>query len=351
MQNRLYIPLILLAVIFSGCKSSEKKETERIVKVNAIQCGSHSSNSSHTYSGTLEEAYSATLSFATSGRVTSVYVKEGQRVAEGQLLARVDRSQAESAYQAAKATLDKAQDGYDRAKQVYEKGSLPDIKWTEIQSQLSQAQSVADMAKKNLEDCDLRAPSNGTISDRTIEAGTSVTAFQPVMKLIGLDGMYVKTSIPEDDIQQITLGTRAIVTVSALDNRQFEAVVEERNPTADPITHSYTIRLRLRHSVRELLPGMVCKVALETPATSKEETNSKGVEVPNRAVQIDNSGHRYVWTIVDGKAQQKRVTITDLTANGVLISEGITSDDIIVVDGMLKLSSGTKVDYRIVGSN
>ena len=91
-----------------------------------------------------------------------------------EVLLRIDDTQARQSLQAAEATLRAAQDGYDRAKQVYAEGGITEQKMVEIESKLSQAQSVVASAKKMLDECTLRAPSAGTIGRCDIHVGQLV---------------------------------------------------------------------------------------------------------------------------------------------------------------------------------
>jgi len=330
------------AVLFSSCLQREEVSPERVVKVHTITVGAGETGSYHEYVGTLEEAAASSLSFGVGGRVTAVYVKEGQRVAAGQLLATVDKSNATNAFNAAKATLNRAEDGYKRAKQVYDQGSLPEVKLIEVQTQLDQAQSVFDIAKKGLDDCNLYAPTSGTIDKRSIERGSSVTAFQPVMRLLDLSRLYVKMSVPEVDISSVHVGDSVRVMINAIesiDSVALRGIVEEQGVSADPLSHSYLVRIRIISNQKGLLPGMVCRVRL----TGKRL--SRGIEVPNRAVQLNNKGERFVWVVNDSTAQQRVVRIGDLTQTGVLVTEGLEAGDRVIVDGMMKVSIGTKVDY------
>lgn len=338
-MKRPYLPL-LAALLLTACHGSAPQHAERVVKVNTLTVHEGIRSSAHEYVGTLEEASASTLSFGVGGRVTAVYVKEGQRVQEGQLLASVDKSTAANAYKAAKATLDQAQDGYDRAKQVHDQGSLPEVRWVEVQTQLNRAQSMCDIAQKNLEDCNLYAPAAGTVDSRMIERGSSVTAFQPVMRLLDLTRLYAKMSVPEVDIYKVEVGDSVMVEVNAQPGscRPLRGIVEERNVSADAVSHSYLVRIRLLDQQRGLLPGMVCRVRMASTSTSA------GIEVPNRAVQLGMGGNRYVWIANDGTARRRNVTIGDLTASGVLVTGGLEEGDRVVVDGLLKISEGTKVE-------
>lgn len=339
-MKKLYLPL-QAALLLTACHDSAPQHAERVVKVNTLTVHEGIRSSAHEYVGTLEEASASTLSFGVGGRVTAVYVKEGQRVKEGQLLASVDKSTAANAYKAAKATLDQAQDGYDRAKQVHDQGSLPEVRWVDVQTQLNRAQSMCDIAQKNLDDCNLYAPAAGTVDSRMIERGSSVTAFQPVMRLLDLTRLYAKMSVPEVDIYKVEVGDSVMVEVNAQPGtcRPLRGIVEERNVSADAVSHSYLVRIRLLDQQRDLLPGMVCRVRLASTSTSA------GIEVPNRAVQLGMDGSRYVWIANDGTARRRNVTIGDLTASGVLVTGGLEEGDRVVVDGLLKISEGTKVEW------
>ena len=334
---RLYM-ISLLAMAACGCSHlMPVDEQERVVAVNTITVESSSYESTREYAGTLEEKNSTSLSFEGSGRVTRVLVKDGQYVKQGQLLATIDNANARNAYNAAKATLDRAQDGYDRAKQVYDKGSLPEVKWVEVQTQLNQAKSMEEISRKSLEDCNLYAPVSGTICDKNLEVGMNVTPLVPVMRVMNMSGLYVKANIPEVDINKIKSGDQAKVMVSAMGDSVYTGVVEERNVDADPLSHSYMVRMRLKGSTKGLLPGMVCRVKFEG------ESNDGGYEVPNRAVQLDNKGNRFVWVVADSTAQMRLVTISDLTQTGVLVDSGLHEGDRVIVDGGSKVSTGTRV--------
>lgn len=340
--------VVAMIFVFALCSCdhlSQKKTTERLVRVGVVEVGHNSERGIDTpsceYVGTVEEGAAASLSFSASGRVTAVYVKEGQSVASGQLLAEVDNATALNSYKAAQATLRQAQDGYDRAKQVYEKGSLPEVKWIEVKTQLDQAQSLAQIAKQNLDDCKLYAPCSGTVADRKLEVGSTVAPFQPVMRLLNLGALCVRVSVPECDISQIKNGLSARVVVPALDDLELRGVVDERNVSADPLSHSYMVRLRLLDAAgKKLLPGMVCRVAMGQRALAQ------GLLLPHRAVQIDNLGQRFVWVIQDSAATRRVVTIGDLSSNGVLVTSGLNGGEKVVVDGTQKVSEGTRVEME-----
>lgn len=335
------LAIATITMAFAGCAKKTVKKTEKIeVLVNTVEVVSGSISNAQEYIGTAEEGSSVTLSFNTAGTIKTLSVKEGVAVKKGQLLATLDERTAQSAYNAAKATLDRAKDGYDRAEQVYKRGSMAEVKWIEIQTQLEQAQSMADISKKSLEDCRLYAPVSGVIGNISVEKGMNVLPYQPVFNIMNISQLVIKISIPENEISKIKVGQKVNVAVSALDNAVFEGVVDERGVSADELSHSYPVKIRLNTTPKGLLPGMICKV------TFAGDRASEGFEVPNRAVQLDNDGKRFVWVAEDGTAHRKYVTIGDLTRNGVMISSGIEENDHVIVDGISKICEGSKIKEK-----
>lgn len=332
------IILMVAAIILSGCKEKEQKSVERIISVNAKVIGEEAYGEKRTYVGTVEASEAISLSFVAGGTVKEVLVKVGDNVHAGQLLARLDKNSAQSSYDAAKSTLEQAEDGYRRAKQLHDNGSLPEVKWVEIQTKLAQAQSMENISKQALEHCELYSPAAGVIGSRSIEPGSNVSPLQQAFKLMNIRQLKVKTSVPENEISKINIGRKALVSVPAADDGVFEAEVIEKGIEANILSHSYEVKCIFTGNHEKLLPGMVCKVTMEEP----EEI---GYVVPSRAVQTMSDGIG-IWKIESGRAKRCLVTSNKFVKEGVLVLDGITKGDTIVTDGYQKLYDNAKVEIN-----
>ena len=359
------------------------------VKVTTVETDSMSR--AQQYVGTIEADKSVTLSFETGGLIRNIYVKEGQKVQKGELLAELDDRTARNAYQAAKVTLEQAEDGYKRAESVYKKGSLPEVKWVEIQTQLNQAKSMADICLKNVENCKMYATQSGTIGNKAIakpmattttgiatyvwiitkekpvshrehvllidaskcfeqrrkpignkrvEAGDNVMPFQPVMQLLDMGKISVKVYIPEKEIAQTRVGQRARIYVTAMDT-SFKGCIREIGVIADPLSHAYPVSIVLDRVPSNLLPGMVCKVDIQNGSHYEV-----GIEVPANAVQLGNDGRSFVWVADGEKAHKCYVTTGDFTAKGVWITEGLQQGDKVIVEGFHKICEETRIKIQ-----
>lgn len=324
-------------------KTENREDSKNVrVKVQKIEY----SNGSYTkeYIGTVESENSVNVSFLTMGNIEQMAVQEGDYVQKGQLLAKLNASSAENLHDIAKATLNRARDGYDRLSALHENKSLPEVQYVEVKTALEQAESAEKIARKNLEDCNLYAPSSGVIGKRYVETGTNTMPGIPVYSIMNIHSIKIKIAIPEREISSVKIGEKSQIIVPALNDRLFEGKVIEKGVTAHPISHTYDIKVHIENKDHQLLPGMVCKAYL-TNGEGAENDTWKNIVVPLKSVQLDHSGKHFVWLIdKDGKAFHREVSIGGFIGNGVAVTGGLQEGDMLVTEGYRNVSPGTLVE-------
>ena len=259
-------------------------------------------------------------------------------VRKGQVLARVASPQMESTQRSAQATLEQAQDAYDRLKKVHDNGSLPEIKWREMVANLEKAQAALDLANAMLADNTVTAPFDGTVTNLSAVQGESITPLKPIMRLISTQGLVVKISVPENEIAKVQIGDEAQILIPALDNRRCKGHIIEKNMTASLLTHSYPVKVLIDETDEAFTPGMIAKVVLSADVDN-------GIVVPANAVLINTDG-KFVWVAKDGRATRQSISISGYSGTGVVVSEGLHSGDIVIVEGYQKVSEGMKVNVE-----
>lgn len=331
-------PVVILGLLLNaGCSGDAPKTQSDEIAVRVINVGSQSGNAATQYVGLVNSSIQADLSFQVAGQVKSVYVTEGESVGKGQLLAELECENLISSHEAAKASLRQAQDGYDRLKALYDNGSLPEVKFVEIQTQLEQAKSVASIAAKNLKEAKLVAPFDGVITSKSIEAGESAIPAIQKFTLSKLKPLEVKVSIPENEISSVEIGNRCTVSVAAVENESLTGRVVEKNVIANRLSHTYEVKIKFDEELQNVMPGMVCTVSLYAAE------NSSAVTLPAKVIQIDADGNRFVWCVENGAAKRQQITVGWLTPSGIEILSGIGVQDQIISDGSHKVCQGTKV--------
>ena len=348
--------LLAATIMLAGC-SEQKESTVKAVKVRTLTVEAHQGADAQGYSGTIEEESGTVLSFASVGTLRIVSVGEGQMVRQGQLIATIDETSLQSAYEAALAAKEQALDAEERMRLLHDAGSLPEIKWIEVQTQVRQAVSAEKMAKKALTDTRLYAPFSGYIAEKQAEAGQSVAPGVPIVKLVRIDRVKVSISVPEEEISQIRIGQPLQVRVSALSGKTFEAKVTEKGVTADALSRSYEVKGIISNPQHELLPGMIAEVTTTAEVTTAAEGDLKSpdsrladlksattVTLPAEIIQIDADNRPFVWTVVDSKAQRTYVTLGQNIGDNVQIAEGLKASDKVICEGQQKVSNGLEVE-------
>lgn len=335
---RCFVLAVSASLALAGCQVKEEKTGgPSPVRVKVMKVALSEQKTSGRFSGTVEEAAGTPLSFSVMGTVNAVSFRLGDRVEKGQLLASLDATSVRSSYDAAKAALVQAEDAYRRMKELHGKGSLPEIKWVEVQSKLQQARSMEEMARKNLKDCKLYAPFSGVIADKSVEVGQNVIPGMAVGKLLGVSRLKVKISMPESEIASVSLHQKAEIVVPALGSRRFSGMVSEKGIMADPFSRSYEVKIDVTDAGGDLMPGMVAEVRLAGA------DGGTAVIVPARIVQLDEKNRSFVWIDNNGVAEKRVISCGDFAGDGVVITSGLKVEDRIIVEGQQKVCNGTKI--------
>lgn len=332
----------MLIALMMGCGRTETAVTnlEKTVKVSTVKVSPTEGSYTLRYSGTIEASQTIPLSFQTTGTIEKIYVEVGDIVKKGQLLASVDKSDMQNIYNVTLAKYDQAQDAYNRLKSVHDQGSLPEIKWVEMESNMEQAKSSLELAKNNLDKCNMRAPVDGIVGRRNIEPGQSAigSSLSPI-ELVQIESVYVKISVPENEISKIKKGQKAMFSLSALNNKQFEGMVTNLSPVADIISRTYTVKISVKNTSLELKPGMVCDVTLSL------ERQVVSMLVPYKSVSKDSNGNTYVYIVsLDNKSvKRQNITIGNYHESGIEVLNGLTVGQTIVSEGCEKLSDNSLI--------
>ena len=339
----LFLPLLLMGCADTTTEQLKEKllrgpAEERVIPVGVLHIDTISGLVRNTYPGYLEEGQSVEMAFKYGGTLQKLTVRQGSRVRKGQTLASLSSPQLESTRRSAQATLEQAQDAYDRLKKVHDNGSLPEIKWREMVANLEKAQSAFDLANATLADNTIKAPFDGTVASVNAEIGENIAPMKPVIRLISTKGLAVKISVPENEITKVQMGDTAEVVIPALGDKRLNGKVVEKSMTASLLTHSYPVKVLIEQPDKELTPGMIGKVVLKADV-------SKGIIIPANVVLINREG-KFVWVAEDGRATRRKITLAGYSGSGVIVSEGLNTGDIVIVEGYQKVSEGMKVSYE-----
>lgn len=337
----------IIGVLLLSCQQKESAQTNQhkpddriLVKIQQIK--QQQNHVILNYSGVTEPTLTVPLSFQVPGKVAKINFDEGDVVKKGQVIASLDKISYESTYQGALATKAQAQDAYDRLKIVHDKGSLPEIKWHEIQAKLKQASSSAEVAKKNLENCDITSPISGMIGSRSIEVGETATPNITALKVISTKDLYVRVSVADNEINRIQKSQKAEISFSALGGKTVEGTVDKIGVVANTISKTFEVKIKIPNANTEIKPGMTCDINIPL------ETTSPKLLVPIQSVMQDARNQHYVFVVnkQDQTARRQLVQTSGIINNQLCITSGLKPGDFLVIEGQHKLTDQSKVKFN-----
>ena len=335
---------MLLSVMLLGSSCQQqggKSSTKAPTRVKTLVVSPGMVDNAQTYVGIVEEREATAVSFTGMGIIKRMLVNEGQAVSKGQLIAEMDDTQARNILTGAEAQMTQANDALARYKMLHDNGSLPEVKWVEIQSKVAQAKSQLEVARKNLADCRLVAPVSGIIGKKLIGVGETALPSQAVVSILDISTVKVKVAVPEAEVGGINASTPTSIQVEAI-NGSYQGGQIEKGVQADALTHTYDIRINVANGNRKLLPGMVANVRFVSDGS--QAIGSK--MIPVTAVQKKADGSLFVWTVgKDSTAHRSTVTIGQTQGNYICVIDGLNIGDRVATEGYQKLSEGTKVIY------
>ena len=339
-MKKIILFLGVAAVLAAGCTKKSKYSylTDKPLPVEIEVVGESSRMVEDTYVGEIRPQTDIPLVFPLGGQLTGLFVKSGERVKSGQLIATVDSTQAQALMESANAMYAQAKDGYKRLKPLHEEGGISDVKWVEMETNLEKARSMAISARKRYDDCALRATCDGIVSMRDVNVGQHIGIAQPIGHLMDLTAYNVEFTVPESEIGRLSAGEPVRVSLPALE-KEYEAHIIEKALASTRIAHTYMVKAAITDpaAATDLLPGMVCRAII-----TRREKN--GFIISAGCIQTQQRGHS-VWVLRDGRAQRQMVKIAAFVENGVLITEGVSLGDTVISKGYQKMYKGAKVIY------
>ncbi len=306
------------------------------VTVEAVPVITQSLPQTITAVGSLRSDESVTLRPEVAGRISAIAFQEGQPVAKGAMLVRLDPAVPLAEAQQARANLVLAKTKFDRAVDLAKSNFISGQAKDEAENNLKVAEAATQLAEAKLAKMDLRAPFSGVIGLRSVSLGDYVKEGADLVNLESIDPLKVDFRVPEIYMRQVKVGQPLQVQLDALPGKTFEGKVFAVNPLIDAAGRSVVIRAMVRNPDTSLRPGMFARVRLIT------RDAQDALVLPEQAL-VPQGDQQFVYRVVDGKAVRVRVDVGQRRDSKVEILTGVAKDDLVVTAGQLKLRDGAPV--------
>lgn len=339
---------LALAGLLSACGG--EKATVETLRPAMVTHPQPAQPALRAFAGDVRARYEPALSFRVGGKIARRLVNTGAQVKKGDLLAELDAEDlslqvgsARAAYAAAQAAQTLAQTEFDRAREMLDRKLISQSAFDARANALAAAKAQADSARAALEVANnqksyaqLVAPGDGTISQRLAEAGQVVAAGQTVF-VLALDGERdVAIGLPEQEISKFSVGQRVYVELWSRLGQYIPGTIRELAPSADPQARTYAARVSFQTEGPVDL-GQTARVFV-----GNDDTHA--LTVPLSSVGGEE-GRPFVWVIdpATSQVQRRDVVVANWAENRAVISEGLSTDDWVVVGGVHLLKPGQRV--------
>ena len=205
------------------------------------------------------------------------------------------------------------------------------------QAGVRQMQATLSLAKQNVKDSQIVSPIDGVIAERKVEPGTQLGAGKDIVRLIALNTIFYDAQVSETQIAQIRAGQTATVHIDALSGKVFNGTVSKIYPVASATARSFTVRIALPNQAGALRPNLFARGQIVT------QTHANALAIPAEAV-LDSANKRgRVFVYVNGKAEQRKVTLGIATSGLIEVVSGLQSGDKIITTSLAQLQDGDGV--------
>jgi len=271
-----------------------------------------------------------------AGRVAEIHFKEGERIAKGALMIRLDDSVQRADLDKAKANLVLSKSKFERAEGLRKQGFISSQARDEAENTFKVSQADVELMQARVSKATIAAPFAGTIGLRQVSVGDYVKEGQDIVNLEAIDPLKVDFRVPELALSQVKDGQTLQVTLDAIPDRAYDGRVYAINPLIDANGRSVVIRAQVSNRDGKLRPGMFARVRLFT-----SEAQDSAL-VPEESL-FPVGDDKYVYKVVDGKALRQKVEIGQRRDGKVEIVSGLAASDIVVTAGHLKIRDGAAV--------
>ncbi|HKU65383.1 MAG TPA: efflux RND transporter periplasmic adaptor subunit [Rhizomicrobium sp.] len=337
----------------------------------AAQGSGGASGASLDASGYVVARRKATLSARILAKVAEVNFEEGQKVKEGDIVARLDDANYQANLHEAEAKLRQARTAFENAAPFYHRyqalkaqGAISTdtvegkrIEYDNARTQYGLAQAQVVTAQSNLRDTVVRAPFSGVVTVKVAQVGEVVSPSAAgggdtrtgILTIVDMDSLEVQVDVSENYIERVQVGGEAVIHLDAFPDWDIPGAVIAVIPTADLSKGTVAVRVRIKSKDARILPNMAARVAFMTAPEKVAVQAVSRVSVPPGAVLIDgqNAKTGSVFVIgADDKIEKREVALGLKTQQAVTILSGISAGDRLAGDNLDKLHDGERVKVQ-----
>ncbi len=289
--------------------------------------------------GTVESDNNILIPAQASGIVKKIYVEDGERVSQGQLLAELDGAINEKNIAEVENALDLATTIFERRKRLWDKNIGSEIEFLQARNNMENLEKRLETLDEQYQLTKITSPISGTIDNILIKEGEMAAAGLGAIRIVQLSRLKITASLSENNISRVKKNELVHVEIPVL-GLHFEHTIASVSQVIDPDNRTFDIEIDVPQEQKNLKPNMLAVV------TITDYTNPHALTVPQNTIQKTGTEQFLFIAQEENDAwigRKKVVKTGESYDNQIEITEGLNVGDYVITFGFQNLSDGQRV--------
>ena len=276
------------------------------------------------------------------GALKNLFVREGQLVKKGELLAEINDSGLKEQLDQMLIQANYTKDNFDRVKRLWEKNIGSEMQFLKAKSDFETNNKMVEQIRDQLSKTKIYAPFDGEIDEIISNLGSNLVPGSPILRVVNLDIIYAEAQVPEKYVSSIELGTEALVSIPLLNEEVTSKIVQSGN-FINPNNRTFRVEAPVENKDKRIKQNLNARIKI------KNYSNIKALVVPLRVIREDASGRPFIYKLVETDKKDVLLTVKIFVETGanndeeIEITKGLSIGDIIVLEGANNVEDNQRV--------
>ena len=272
------------------------------------------------------------------GVVTRVYVKEGDAVSPGKVLAETDNRAIRESIEQLKTNLDFARTAFEKQKRLWDKKIGSEIQYLQAKTQVESLEKSLSSLEAQLDMSRIKSPISGVVDQVNVKIGEyAAPGFNGAFRVVNVNSMKVTAKVADSYIGKVKVGNPVQVRLTDL-NDTLNARISYVGKVVDPMTRTFRIEINVSGMSSDIRPNMMSIISIN------DEVLTQVINLPANYVQRDAEGRSYVMVAEGSKdkmvARKKLVSTGISYGDRVVITSGLNGGEQYIVSGYQEVTEG-----------
>jgi membrane fusion protein, multidrug efflux system len=323
-------------------KLEPKREDAKAINVSLATVQSQTFKHFIEMQGTLDSKDNVFVSPKTPGAIEHLYVKEGDYVRAGQVIARIDNSIMEVSLREINVQLETAKIFFEKQKSLWEQKIGTEVQFIQAKTQVEALEKRIDTMREQMKLSVVTTPISGQVDEVRQKAGEMAMPGMGIIRVANITNLKIKANVADTYAGTVKKGDVINVKIPDL-NKELKAVINFVSTTVNPSSRTFEVHANLPKISSDMKPNMMAML------TINDQNKANSIVIKQNLIQTTEDGDVVYVAVTEGnkKIARSRLVKTGLTYNGdIIILEGLKAGDEIIVEGQQEVVDGIELKVK-----